>query len=313
MTTPLDPNGGPVLGSTSTPTTQGAYTLWDVPKDLVDYLNATSNGKLWFDIGQHNTQTEPALAGTVSQPGLVGAKGGQDYEPGSANAAEHDTAKVSKTETYDIYTKPWQVMAQFQAMSQNDPSRFAELQNALASGPWGSVHINGVFDTNTEKALGTAMMQYVKLSMGTGAAPVYTDPKTGKKSGGFVAYLLNSAATAQSLGGGGTSLGGSQPSITLADPAQIRDAAQNAAVQALGQGLTEKQLNTFVQQFQSQQIQNQTDAYTQQTKLPAEAMAYAQKSDPAAYQAQQKESYLDQLVNLLGGKRPDQQPTPGVT
>lgn len=318
MTVPLDPNGGPVLGSTSTPTTQGAYTLWDIPHELIDYLNATSNGKLWFDIGQRKTQSAPALAGTVSTPGLVGATGGQDYVPGSANAAEHDTKKVTKNETYDIYSKPWQVMAQFQAMSMNDPVRFAELQQALAAGPWGAVHINGVFDINTEKALAGAMTQYVKLSMGTGAAPVYTDPKTGKKSGGFVAYLMNSAATAQSLGGGGTSLGGgSKNPISVTDPNSIRQAAIQAAQAALGENISSDQIDKFVQQFQAAQTaaQTQVGGTASAPDLSSDAMSYVQKSDPQAYHDSQRQAFVNSLVNMFApsaSQRPNMTPVPSV-
>jgi hypothetical protein len=41
-------------------------------------------------------------------------------------------------------------------------------------------------------------------------------------------------------------------------------------------------------------------------------MAFAQGADPHGFKENQRTSFMDQLVNLLGGSRPNQQPTPGV-
>jgi hypothetical protein len=299
---PLNPDGTPKLGSTATPVAGGAYSLWDIPKELVSYLNATSAGKLWFDVGQRTRNVEQT--GIPVQPGLVAAPPSQQPK----------VTYKKETDAYNIYSKPWQIMAQFQAMSYNDPQRYAMLQQALAAGPWGKVNINGVFDKSTEDALGQAMLQYVKLSMGTEAAPVWKDPKTGKKSGGLVAYLLNSAATAQAHGGAGTSIQQSTQPVVLTDPAAVRQAALQAAQEALGQSISGDQLDKFVQSFQSAQTtaQTQLGGTIKQPDLSSDAMAFVQKSNPDEFKANQRMSYLDQLVNLFGGNRPNQNPTPGV-
>lgn len=283
-----------------------------MPKELVDYLNSTSAGKLWFDIGQHQVSTQ---RNPLESPTVIGTdQGATPLEPGpsygSSNAAEHDQ-HGSKSEAYNIYSKPWQVMAQFQAMSYNDPARFAMLQQALGSGAFGKVNINGVFDHSTEAALGQAMLQYVKLSMGTEAAPVYKDPKTGKTSGGFVGYLLTSATSAYGHAQQ-NALAGQQ--VNLTDPESIKQAALQAAQQALGQSISGDQLNKFVQSFQAAQTSAQTQigGSVTQPDISADAMAFAQKSNPDEFKANQRMSYLDQLVNLLGGNRPNQSPTPGV-
>lgn len=321
MPVPVDSQGGPVLGSSSTPTSTGAFSLYDIPTELNDYLNATSGGKLWFDIGRRKT-TETMIGGEdpVAEPGLVGAAGGMEYTPGSANAAEHDVTTSHKNEAYDIYQKPWQVMQQWQAMRYNDPAKFLQLQTALAALPGiGKVNINGTFDHNTEAALGNAMLQYVKDSMGAGITPIYKDPKTGKVSGGFAGWLLLNAETAQANGGAGSSLdnGGRNAQIQVTDPESIRQTALQAAQQALGQSVSKDQLHKFVEKFQAAQIasQSQTGGVVTSPDLSAEAMSFVQKSNPEEYKANQRMSYLDSLVNLLGGSvtsRPNQQPTPGV-
>jgi hypothetical protein len=321
MPVPVDSQGGPVLGSSSTPTSAGAFSLYDIPTELNDYLNATSGGKLWFDIG-HRKTTETMIGGEdpVAEPGLVGAAGGMEYTPGSANAAEHDVTTSHKHEAYDIYQKPWQVMQQWQAMRYNDPAKFLQLQTALAALPGiGKVNINGTFDHNTEAALGNAMLQYVKDSMGAGITPIYKDPKTGKVSGGFAGWLLLNAETAQANGGAGSSLdnGGRNSQIQVTDPESIRQAALQAAQEALGQSIPKDQLHKFVEKFQANQIasQSQTGGVVTQPDLGAEAMSFVQKSNPEEYKANQRMSYLDSLVNLLGGSvtsRPNQQTTPGV-
>lgn len=302
---PLNPDGTPNLGAKKVPVGAGGMSLWDVPHDLIDYLNQTSNGMLVFDIG-HRTTSVPTDAPGITRPGLI-----------TDNIGKPAPKMTTKNEAYNIYKSPWQVMAQFQAMSYNDPAKFLAIQNALAQSPFGKVNVNGVFDPYTEKALGVAMMQYVKLSMGTGAEPVYVDPKTGKKSGGFVAYLLNAAEAAQANGGNGTSAAATQaPTYQVTDSESIRQSALAAAQQALGQNISGDQLDAFVRKFQAAQISAQQNALPGQTysmpDLTAQAMAYVQSNNKQAYQENQRTAYLDQLVNLLGGNRPNQQPSPGV-
>lgn len=275
---PTLPDGTPDYGRAAgqaQTTVSGRVSIWDIPTGV------DPNKPIWFDIG-HGETNDPSL----------------DLRTGKTSVNSSPTST-------QILASPTKIMRQYAAMSANDPGSFLALQKLLASGPWGTVHENGAFDHSTEAALGNAMAQYLKLSHGAGVAMSFSE------------YLQKTAATAQALGGDGTSLGSGQqqPHITLADPAQIRDATQNAAQAALGRGLSAKELDKFVTEFQNQQIQNQTDTYVQQTKLPGEAMAFVQKENPQAFHDNQRAAFLDQLVNLLGGnltRRPDQQPVAAV-
>jgi hypothetical protein len=322
MPVPVDSQGGPVLGSSSTPTSAGAFSLYDIPTELNDYLNATSGGKLWFDIG-HRKTTETMIGGEdpVAEPGLVGAAGGMEYTPGSANAAEHDVTTSHKHEAYDIYQKPWQVMQQWQAMRYNDPAKFLQLQTALAALPGiGKVNINGTFDHNTEAALGNAMLQYVKDSMGAGITPIYKDPKTGKVSGGFAGWL--SAERRDRSGERRCRFQPGQRRSQLADPGD-RPGEHPAGGAASGAGSAgaerpegpAPQVRGEVPGELRSPRSRRPAVLSRQPDLGAEAMSFVQKSNPEEYKANQRMSYLDSLVNLLGGSvtsRPNQQPTPGV-
>lgn len=188
---------------------------------------------------------------------------------------------------------PEQTMKQFAAMSVKNPNQYLALQQTLG------VKVTGSWDSATKDALVGAMQSYTQVK-DTGAAISFKD------------WLLQKGAYAQQLGIGSNR----QPTINLTDPTQIRDAAQQAAVQALGQGLSSEQLNKFVAQFQAQQVQSQSDVYTTSTKLPAEAMAFAQSADPGAYKDNQRQSYINSLVDMFapsGSQRPSMTPTPSVT
>jgi hypothetical protein len=237
---------------------------------------------LWFDVGHTETATAPK--GGITNEAVQASKG---VQPSS----------------YEIMASPEKIMKQLAALSYNDPAQFIAFQTALASGVFGRVNVTGVWDPDTEAAVGRAMLQYVKLTMGAGVGISFKD------------YLLNSGQMANALGQAGSQK--QQPQVSLTDPAQIRDAAMQAATEALGQGLSEKDLNAFVKAFQSKQFTAQTSTSESVTNpdLSAEAMAYAQTSHPAEYQANQRQAYLGQLVNLLGGgltRRPDQTPVPAV-
>jgi hypothetical protein len=255
-------------------------TLWSLPTDV-------PNGqKLWFDTGH---TTEP------------------NYDPTteSRNRASFGTHVNGSSE---VLKTPAEIMAHFAADSQNNPQEFLALQKLLASGPWGSgtVYPTGSWDNHTEAALSNAMSLYFKLAS-TGVAMSFSQ------------YLTTTAERAQALGGKGTSMGagagGSTAIPRVMDPAQIRNAAQNAAQQALGRGLDEKQLEQFVTQFQQEQLSNQDDPYTTTYKLPGEAMQFAQNVDPSAYRQNQAQSFANVLVNMFApsvSQRPNMQPTPSV-
>lgn len=275
MTSPaLNPDGTPVFPAGAVLNGTGATTIWNMPSGL------DPTKPIWFDVG-HRTSNEQTVSMRTGHQ-----------------------ANVSSHTSYQIMTNPEKVMKQFAAMSFNDPSRFYALQAALGSGPFGDVKATGAFDSDTESALGRAMLQYVKLSQGAGVGVSFTD------------YLLQTAQHATALSQ--ASQQATANPVVLTDPVEIESAAQQAAQDALGQGLSPDQLKRFVSRFQSAQTAAQTakgGGTVSTPDLGSEAMAFAQKDDPKAFQENQRTAYLDQLVNLLGGgltSRPNQQPVASV-
>lgn len=259
----------------------GKTTIWGIPNGV------DPSRPIWFDIG-HSRTNDPSL----------------DLKTGRTSV----NASVS---SHQIMARPVDIMRQYAAMPANNLPGYLALQKLLASGPWGTVHETGAWDSWTEAALGEAMKRYVQISHaahGDGAGVAMS----------FSEYLQKTAETAQAVGGDGTSLGSGQhqppPPIQLTDPTQIKAAAQSAFQEALGKGASSAQLDKFVKSFQSAQ----TSAQMVQTgtvsmpDLSSQAMAFAQGSDPHGFKENQRTSFMDQLVNLLGGSRPNQQPTPGV-
>lgn len=312
MGVPLNPDSSPKLGGTTgqpVPVDAGAAKIWGIPTELTDYLNQVgTGGKLFFDVGQHKVKH-----GGTSGPVIYSGDG--DIKVGAAKPVSVPAS--IKTEAYNVMLKPWQVMAQIQASSYNNPALFVSIQNALAqSGAFGTVHINGTFDQATQNAIAQAMIAYVKLSVGTEAVPEYQDPKTGKKSSGFVAFILNAAQRGKALGVNQPAVP-PKPTLTVTDPAAIRSQIQNAAQTALGRGLSEEQINAFVTQFQNEQKHAELagpGATAVQPDLSSEAGKFAQQANPGAYKANQRQAFVDSLVNLLGGTnaRPTITPTPAA-
>ena len=286
--------GGSASGQTPVDPT-GALNIWNIPSDI-------SGQMIWFDTG--NTKAKYAI-----EDQNVGAQHSPDITP--VPGGQPQRVKVSGPSTHEILRSPVAIMKQFAAMSFNDPQKFLALQKALAMGPWGTVYATGAFDSHTESALASAMVQYVKLSAGAGVGISFTD------------YLLQTGARAQQLGGDGTSAGSGtatapfQPQLT--DPAEIRAAAQQAFQAAVGKGATASQLDAFVAQFQAAQKSAELANYNGKgaitmPELTSQAGAYAQQEDPKAYAKYKSQSYVDALVNMFapsGSQRPNMsQPVP---
>lgn len=321
---PLNPDGTPNMGSIingATGIPDGQATIWNtiLPKDMQNI------GKgIWYGSDTTTQTVTPHTEKILRMPG-EGPMGGSDqnYVPGiqgplgipgpnGSNSLANEQAvqvKGGKTSsTSDIFASPQQILAEVAALS--DPrnpdnlTKFVAIQKALASGPWGTVNVNGVFDGSTQKALVDAMQQWYTLSHGAGVGI------------SFMQYLMGSGNIAQALGGAGTSAG----SLAAAakgpaplDPARIRGAAQQAAQQALGQGLTGKQLESFVSSFQAQAASSGTSAYESNIGLPDKAMAFVQQSNPGEYKANQQQAFIDTLVNMFApsaSQRPNMTPTP---
>lgn len=286
-----DSSGLPIFGA-GTPVTQNdPTTIWyqDLPTDLQGI-------KIWYDIRpavHHETLPEYGSVYNEQVPGGVPV-------PMSPSAQQRVTIK-GENKQHEL--APVDILKQVNAMSANDPSGFQSIQVLLSSGAWGTVHVNGVFDHDTESALVNAMERYQQLSHGAGVGMSFTQ------------YLERFGSAALRMQNGGSGSGGSGvPQVALQDPATIRQYAQAAAQQALGRDLSEGQLDQFVQQFQSAQqaAQTSTGASATTPDLSSDAMAFVQQNDAGDYKQNQRQSYLDALVNLFGGTRPSQDVTSPV-
>lgn len=272
-----NPDGTPNFPASVGVGTTRTPSLWDLPTDV------PSGQKIWFDTGYTSES---------------------NYDPNteSRNRANFGSHVSGSSE---VLKTPAEIMAHFAAESQNNPQEFLALQHLLASGPWGSgtVYPTGSWDNHTESALSNAMSLYFKLAS-TGVAMSFSQ------------YLQTTAERAQALGGQGTSLSQlAAPKPKLMDPAQIRAAAQSAAQQALGQGLSEKQLSAFVEKFHNEQLANMDDTYTTSYKLPGEAMQFAQQANPDEYKNNQHQAFTNMLVNMFAppsSNRPQMTPTPSA-
>lgn len=280
MTNPIPtlPDGTPNLGIISTggnlSTTAGApingvLNIWNISADIAGQT-------IWYDTG-HRKKT------TISTATEGSDRLSPDF-PVDSTGAIRTTSETHRV-AYQVNSSPQQIMAQMAALSYNDPAKFLAIQTMLAQGVWGTVHVNGSFDVDTEKALAGAMSQYLKLTHGAGVGVSFTD------------YLSRASQTNVSLSTQ------QAPLLPVTDPASIRAAAQSAATAALGQGLSESQLSQFVTQFQAAQTgaETQTSGTVSAPDLSSQAMQFAQSQEPGAYQANERQSYEDALVNLLSG------------
>lgn len=333
MTAPVNPDGSLNLSNLGDPNSQpaGELTIWNLilPKDLQNIGNeiwygTENSGSIAAKVPEHSVKILRMPGedqGATGGPGVIETPGNAAVLAGASTPNGQDTANqqtvnikagTANTQvTHDIFTSPQAILAQIASLS--DPrnvgnlQQFLAIQKALASGPWGSVNVNGVFDKNTQDAVINAMKDWYLISHG------------GKLGISFMDYLLGSGQVSQALGGGGTPAGsglasGSTSGRSTLDPSVIRMAAQTAAQNALGEGLSEKQLDQFVSQFQSQTAGQ--DTYTSSLHLPDIAMGFVQKNDAGAYKAQQRQSYIDTLVNMFapsGSQRPNETPVPSIT
>lgn len=199
------------------------------------------------------------------------------------------------------------VMKQVAAMANNDPAKFIAIQSALAAvGSWGTVHVNGSWNAETSRALATAMGDYWQLTQGA-STPI-----------SFQQYLMDAAAKATQLNQQQTKPAPPPPTYNVTDPEAIKAAAQSAAQAALGQGMSDAQLQQFVSQFQSAQLgaEKQVGGTATAPDLQSQAMQFVQQADPKMFQSNQRAAYTDALVNMLqpagGSARPNMTPVPSV-
>lgn len=272
----LNPDGSANISASVGGAQAGAaLTHWDLPTDV------PTGAKIWFDTEYSRQANSEPTSSTAAA------------ENGTPNPITSYHTSGSK----QVPATPAQIFAQFAALSAKNPNEFLALQKALNA--WSPVNENGVWGPQTERALKAAMSSYWQLSHGAGVAMSFHD------------YMLQAGAAVAAKQQ--QAQANSIPRVM--DPAQIRAAAQNAAQQALGQGLSAKQLDQFVQQFQQEQLSNQSDPYTTSYKLPGEAMQFAQNANPTEYRENQAQTFANVLVNMFApsaSQRPNMQPTPSA-
>lgn len=270
----------------------GATSIWNLPKQL-------QKGSLLFDLGDaYDSYSRSGKQGPAMDQRKTGGKAESWLSP--QEVFDHVAAMAQAgyvTDSKGNLTREALVEQQ----------KFLLIQQALSAGPWGKVYTSGSFDGATQTALQKALMQFQSQAKGA-----HID---------FLHWLVQSSAKAR-INGNYPGSGGSNsapPPVPLQDPETIRQAAQAAALDALGHGLSDAQLQKFVDQFQSaqtsahqQEYANGSTSYTA-PDLTSQATAYAQQADPQGYQSNQQQAYMSALVNLLAGPGDAGRPTQGVT
>lgn len=255
---------------------------------------------------------EPVLLG-VDYPGNDNAER-VGYKPGMTGMSQ---ASDEFSKTQDMMSQLSDLYAQQGAERQKTPgatTAYEQLQMLLYySGAYGStaqkdVHF-GQYDKATQDAMKQALNDYEVVTN------VAKTPMT------FADFLNQNATMGQDgkYNPKNASGSGAATQVQLSDPNQIKAAAQSAALAALGHGLTPDQLDKFVSQFQGQQSSDQLTTAPSATTpdLSAEAMTYAQSSDPVDFSNHNAQGYANALMNMLlpssAVNRPSITPVASVT
>lgn len=304
---PILPDGTPNFpagSSGSIPAGTGQVTIWNqIVKPVTQEMSTLGINKIWFGVGTKKSIADalsPSSIDTAAARG-AGAETSLSTVPGAETGAQvgSSATRLVDIEHPAVLKTPEKIMADFYAMSYDDPAKFIALQKALAEGPWGTVDASGSMDGKTESALVNAMSQWVKLKS-TGVEVSLSQ------------YILDAAQRRAALNGGATGSGGSggsssavfQPQVS--DPAQIRAQAEQAFQAAIGRGATKSELSKFVAEFQAAQTSAERTAFDNKgtvtsPDLAAQANQFAQQSDPGQYHQHQATAYTNALVNLLMG------------
>jgi len=178
------------------------------------------------------------------------------------------------------------------------PQDYMSIQSLLydagffGASPRASVHW-GQWTTETGDALKRALTSYEGVSMAGEVPTTWTE---------FLSNAAQQGRVNQSQGGvGGAGTGGAASQTVLTDPAALRQTVEQSAQAALGHGLSEDQLSAFVSHFQGLQTAAQTSTGGQVTNpdASAEAMKFAQDSNPTEAAGHNAEGYVNSFLNLF--------------
>lgn len=291
---PTNPDGTPSYGSI--PTTGAGKAVPVDGTQAVDEWNLPA----WIKTYEKTTTAKPIYWGPNPEGGktLIASKFNNTAflranETGAVddNGDTH-VGKIDQPQSFDTNMSAEKVMKNFAAMS---PQQLVPLQQMLANGPWGmaSGYVpSSEFDPQTEKALGLAIAQYIKVSRGAGKPIAFTQ---------FLAQAELGTQQGQQAANAAK-----QPAYRYTDPAQIQVAAQHAAVASLGHALNADQLNTFVQSFHAAEAGAQ-DAQQAggggsevSPDLSSDAAAFAQQgSNAQEFSNHQAQGYLDSFLSMF--------------
>jgi hypothetical protein len=290
---PYDPNlpsNLPAGAGTAVPTdSTGALNVWNLPAWVLQYESSVN--KTPFFMGGKTTYKNQTVDRATEYSEQVPLAG-------QGNGPAENSHKVGTTK--NNYASAEQLMKQFTAMAVSDPAQFAATQKLLLEGGWyGSVNTQVQYGMNpqTESAIASAMVQYLKAAHGADVPTTFQDFLTG--------YAQNNAGIGNVPG-----QGGSTTPISLTDPNALRQSAEQAAQAALGHGFSDDQLQRFVSEFQSRQsaAQTQQGGSVEVPDQSADANAFAQQSDEQGYSNHQAEAYTNAFLNMFlpnGSARPN--------
>ena len=281
---PMNPDGS-FNPSQSVPVgNQGQTTIWSIPSDVLKYEQSTMSKPFLYetaDRGYGSTAGNPRF----NNPQFEQA----NSTPGSGNQ----------------YTDAQTIMSNIAAMAWTDPGEFQTIQEMLSQGSWGRVKVTGRFDSATEKALGNAMSQYLKV-VSTGVPVSFTD------------YIKGLGAPLDANGNplpnpsGGSSRVRAIAPLALANPDDLKNVVQGAAMQALGHAMDPAQVQKFIDAFQEQQRQAYEarlsgespvgGEYVSEPNPTSAAIDFAKQNDPHGYDQNMIHGYANALLNdLLSG------------
>lgn len=276
MPTPPDPSGG--YGSIDT---------------QLGTATGSSNNSLESTWGLGNLYGEPVVMGMENTPAPA------KIDPTTGRPLTGSvTQKLDYGNTQKIVEGLTSLWAQQEQDRQQDPhglTQYEQYQQLLwQAGFYGQTSLDkihlGQWDQQTFNAIKGALDQYEKARL-SGEPVTWTE------------FLKTNAQAAQSAQGGfyGAAGATSAKQTAVTDPASIRQAVQSAAMNALGRGLTEDQLNAFVSKFQQEQqsAELSTASNVTQPDLSAQAAAYAQSAAPADFSSYQDDKYMNALMNMF--------------
>lgn len=268
--------------------------------------SSTSNPNDVWNLG--NLYGQPVYLGTTQE-------GGDLLDPRHPNSpqAPGQTTLV-QGQTQDVVKQVLQMYAAQAAQRRKSPGKltaYEELQKSLwQAGFYGQTSYKdihaGQWTSQTQDALTSALKSYETVYQ-SGTPMTFSEfvnqNAAGSKDGGY-------------NGGAGLGTPAAQV-VNLTDPAAIKSAAQSAAQAALGQGLSDQQLNDFVAQFQAQQTAAQAPGVTTSTMpdLSSSALQFAQTTDPQAYKQEQLAAYQNTILNMFlpsESQRPSMSPVASV-